>query len=195
VDLDINPAADVAHAVAVLLHPHPDFGGNRWHPFIDGLFRRLPEIGATAVRFDFSTSDIAGARGEVSSAIDESSSDLPVVLIGYSFGAGVAASVDDDRIAGWYLLAPPAVMLTNGLIGEDPRPKRIVQPERDQFSSPGVVASAVADWRATTVQIAPAADHFLTGQVAPIVTAAIDWVTGLLETGLPGTHGSHPRNT
>ena len=83
-----------ARALAVLLHPHPDFGGNRFHPFIDGLFRRLPERAVTAIRFDFSSADLSVAHEEVVAAIDEGSTrwpQLPVVLAGYSFGAGIAA--------------------------------------------------------------------------------------------------------
>ena len=113
-------------AFAVLLHPHPDFGGNRFHPFIDGLFRRLPESAVAALRFDFSSADLSVAQEEVLAAIDEGSTrwpQLPVVLAGYSFGAGVAAGMADERIAGWYLLAPPGVMLSAAPIGHDPRPK------------------------------------------------------------------------
>jgi alpha/beta superfamily hydrolase len=51
---EVNVAEEAtATALAVLLHPHPHFGGNRFHPFIEALFRRLPEIGVTAIRFDF----------------------------------------------------------------------------------------------------------------------------------------------
>jgi alpha/beta superfamily hydrolase len=179
-DLDVNPASG-AKAVAVLLHPHPDYGGDRWHPFIDGMFRRLPAIGAEAVRFDFSTSDVPAARSQAVAAVARSSgTGLPVVLVGYSFGAGIAAGVDEASIAGWYLLAPPAPMLADAAIGQDPRPKRIVVPERDQFSPPEVVATAVADWPATSVEMAPGADHFLGGQVESIVAAALGWVASLL---------------
>jgi alpha/beta superfamily hydrolase len=179
-DLDINPAAE-AKATAVLLHPHPDYGGNRWHPFIDGLFRRLPNVGTEAVRFDFSTSDGPGARGEAVAAIARSSATgLPVVLVGYSFGAGIAAGIDEASIVGWYLLAPPAAMLTDAAIGHDSRPKRIVLPERDQFSAPEVVATEVANWPATSVEIVPGADHFLGSHVEPIVEGAIGWIASLL---------------
>ena len=41
-------AAQQAWAVAVLLHPHPDFGGDRFNAVIDELYRRLPlESGTT----------------------------------------------------------------------------------------------------------------------------------------------------
>jgi alpha/beta superfamily hydrolase len=44
-----------------------------------------------------------------------------VILAGYSFGAGIASSIGDERIAGWYLLAPPTEMLSASNIGNDPR--------------------------------------------------------------------------
>ena len=54
--LEMN-AADEARGVAVLLHPHPHFGGNRFHPFIEALFRRLPDIAVSAIRFDFTSAE------------------------------------------------------------------------------------------------------------------------------------------
>jgi hypothetical protein len=71
-------------------------------------------------------------------------------------------------------------MLADAVIGEDPRPKRIVVPERDQFSPPEVVATEVANWRATSVEMAPGADHFLAGYVEPIVAGAVGWIATLL---------------
>jgi alpha/beta superfamily hydrolase len=97
---------------------------------------------------------------------------LPVILAGYSFGAGIAAGIGDERIAGWYLLAPPSAMLTDSPIGDDPRPKEIAVPEHDQFSPPATVAHVVAGWEHTTVTTVPKADHFL-GAVQPIVDSAL----------------------
>ena len=169
--------AEEAGALAVLLHPHPHFGGNRFHPFIDALFRRLPEIGVTAIRFDFSSAEPSVATTEVVASLDEGSTrwpELRVLLVGYSFGAGIAAGVDDERIAGWYLLAPPVAMLADAAIGSDPRPKRIVAPALDQFSPPAALAHVVAGWETTTVATVPNADHFL-GAVPPFVDDALRW--------------------
>jgi uncharacterized protein len=173
-----------ATALAVLLHPHPQFGGNRFHPFIEALFRRLPEIGVTAIRFDFSSAEPIAATEEVVAAIDEGSTrwpQLPVVLAGYSFGAGIAAGVEDERIVGWYLLAPPVAMLAEAPIGPDPRPKRIVVPALDQFSPPDAVERAVTGWETTTVTTVPNADHFL-GAVPPFVDDALRWFDGMART-------------
>ena len=172
--------AEEATALAVLLHPHPQFGGNRFHPFIEALFRRLPEIGVTAIRFDFSSAETIPARAEVVASMDEGAAQwprLPVILAGYSFGAGIAAGIGDERIAGWYLLAPPAAMLSASPIGDDPRPKEIVVPEHDQFSSPATVALILEGWEHTTVTTVPNADHFLgLGAVSPIVDSALRWI-------------------
>lgn len=171
-------ATEEPRAFAVLLHPHPDFGGNRFHPFIDGLFRRLPERAVAAIRFDFSSADLSVAHEEVVAAIDEGSTRwprLPAILAGYSFGAGLAAGSADGRIAGWYLLAPPGAMLAGAPIGHDPRPKGIAVPEFDQFSPPAAIGDVVREWEMTTVTTVPNADHFL-GAVGPVVEGALHWI-------------------
>lgn len=175
--VDVNPAG-AGSAFAVLLHPHPDYGGDRRHPFIDRLFTRLPEVSVSAVRFDFTTSSHSGAAEQVIAAIDHGAGQWPdrtAVLAGYSFGAGIAAMVDDPRVAGWYLLAPPRAMLERSAIGDDPRPKSVVVPEHDQFSPPELIEPVVGKWRTTTVSTLPHADHFL-GHVEPIVDDALEWI-------------------
>jgi uncharacterized protein len=175
---DINGPDDV-QGIAVLLHPHPDFGGSRFHPFVDGLFGRLPGVGVGAVRIDFSSADQSVAQSEVSAAVDAGTTrwpHSPLVLVGYSFGAGIASGMSDDRISGWYLLAPPTSSLDSAQIGSDPRPKAIVVPEQDQYFSPDATNRAVADWVSTTVTVAPDADHFL-GNVGPVVDQALAWIS------------------
>jgi alpha/beta superfamily hydrolase len=178
--LEIN-AADETLGLAVLLHPHPHFGGDRFHPFIDALFRRLPDTAVSAIRFDFSSAEPSAAREEVVAAIGEGATrwpQRPVIVIGYSFGAGVASGIGDERIAGWYLLAPPLAMLTAATIGSDSRPKKVVVPELDQFSPPAAVAHVVAGWKTTTITTLPNIDHFL-GDVRPIADHALHWVEHL----------------
>ena len=174
---DIN-AAEPSSAVAVLLHPHPDYGGNRFHPFVDGLFKRLPEVSVNAIRFDFTTSSPAGAAEQVIAAIDYAAAQwpaCPAILAGYSFGAGIAAMIDDPRITGWYLLAAPGVMLEHATVDDDPRPKTIRVPEHDQFSPPQAIEHLIANWQSTTVETIPGTDHFL-GDVEPIVDDALEWI-------------------
>lgn len=180
---DINPAPD-ARLLAVLLHPHPQFGGDRFHAFVDAVFHALPQRGVTAVRFDFSTADARLATSEATEAIDAGldaagQPEVPIVLCGYSFGAGIAARVDDHRVVGWYLLAPQAAMLREATIGADPRPKQIAVPAHDQFSPPADIAAATAAWEATEMTTVESADHFLAGAMRRVVGDACRWIADL----------------
>jgi alpha/beta superfamily hydrolase len=179
--VDVAAAVD-SRAYALLLHPHPDYGGNRFHPFIDGLFRRLAAAGISAIRFDFSSALARSATDQTQQAIEKAAGrwpGVPVIVVGYSFGAGIAAAIDDDRVAGWYLVAPQVEALARATIGQDFRPKAIAVPEHDQFSPPSRVEPAVAGWRSTTVTVIPDTDHFL-GQVEPVVTAALAWIESVV---------------
>ena len=53
IDIDIPDGASV---VAVLLHPHPDMGGDRHNHVIGALYLGLPRAGFGAACFDFSSS-------------------------------------------------------------------------------------------------------------------------------------------
>ncbi|HET9077331.1 MAG TPA: hypothetical protein VFN68_10385 [Acidimicrobiales bacterium] len=173
---------DGARAAAVLLHPHPHFGGNRFHPFIDGLFQRLPPAGVAAFRFDFANDDPMATRSQAVQAIDAAAGAVPgapLALIGYSFGAGVAAGIADDRVAAWFLLAPQADGLARSALGTDPRPKAIVVPELDQFTPPESIAPLVVGWPSTTLRTVPGMDHFL-GTAEPVIDAAVTWIGGLM---------------
>src|SRR4051794_13537076 len=160
-DADRNDAEDPS-AGAVLLHPHPDYGGDRFNPVVDALFRSLPPAGVTAVRFDFSSSDVDVAAAEVREAL--SLLDVrPLVIIGYSFGADVATTVGDEQVAGWYLIAPPLRLVPAGsmVAATDERPKGISVPESDQYSPPQRTEAMTAAWPNTTVRTVNGADHFL----------------------------------
>ena len=182
--IDWNPA-EAPSAAAVLLHPHPDMGGDRLNHVVDALYRGLPPAGVSAARFDFSSSDPVIAAREVSDALDAvraQGGQGPLVVTGYSFGADIAATVDDGRVAGWVLVAPPlrAVAPAAMLIASDARPKLVLVPERDQFSPPARAREITTGWTSTTISVVPDADHFLAGSTAVVVEAALAWSKSLL---------------
>jgi alpha/beta superfamily hydrolase len=177
--VDFNTAED-AWAAAVLLHPHPDFGGNRFNVIVDELYRRLPLAGISTIRFDFFSSEPPVAAAETIEVLNQCSV-RPLALVGYSFGAEVAATLDDDRIAGWFLIAPPLVDSKRPRpVAIDPRPTGLLLAEHDQFSSPGRTSHIAATWVNTTVTIVPGADHFLIGRAHVVVDEALRWLRGQL---------------
>jgi alpha/beta superfamily hydrolase len=173
---DVTPR-DPAAATAVLLHPHPDFGGNRFHPVVDALHRGLP---ITTIRFDFSSSAIPVAQAELLEAIDLAPSPA-VILLGYSFGADVALSVADPRVLGWFAVAPPLLGDPGRLAAAtDPRPKRLAVPEHDQYSPPARAAEVTSAWPASTIVTIPGADHFLVGRSDAVLAAALAWLPSVV---------------
>jgi len=171
-----------ARAAAVLLHPHPEFGGNRHNSVIDALFRALPAAGVTTVRFDFSSAEVGEATNEAVEALGQASTS-PLVLVGYSFGADIAAGITDPRVAGWLLVAPPlrTVPLAAMAAGPDRRPKRALVPEHDQFSPPARTRSLVDGWPETTIEVISGADHFLSGATDTVVVQTLKWLEEIVD--------------
>lgn len=172
---------DDAAVAAVLLHPHPHFGGDRRHPFVSGLYRRLPEHGIGAVRFDFASADSVEAAEQVVWALDVASNRWPgasIVLAGYSFGAGIAARVDDGRVRGWFLVAPPTQMIAAATVGRSSYPKMLIVPERDQFSSLDSIGDATMEWKATEV-VEVDDDHYLWNVMDEVIGVAAAWIAGV----------------
>jgi len=167
---------DVGAPMAVLLHPHPDMGGNRHHPVVDALYRELP---LSTLRFDFTSSDTATAQAEAREAI-RLAPGRDVILLGYSFGADLALTIDDGGVLGWFLVAPPLrVPEHEASVATDPRPKRLAVPEHDQFSSPARALELTSTWSSTSVVTLPRADHFLFGHEQSVVEAALIWLRTL----------------
>ncbi|MGH9187630.1 MAG: alpha/beta hydrolase [Acidimicrobiales bacterium] len=172
-------------AGAVLLHPHPDFGGDRHNLVVDALYRALPAEGVTAVRFDFPSADPELARRATVGALDplaaHVSAGAPLFLAGYSYGADIALTVTDERLAGWFLVAPPLAFLPARRLTAraEPRPKAVVVPEHDQFSVPGRTTEATQAWLNTTLTTIPGGDHFLVGHTALVVEECLRFVATL----------------
>jgi alpha/beta superfamily hydrolase len=178
IEADLQRVND-ARASVVLMHPHPLYGGDRFNPLIESLFRTLPALGATTIRFDFRGVNNSGGahdngdseRLDVVAAIElleliEMDRDIPLWLIGYSFGAYVALNVVDPRVAGWVAIAPPlATMNSRCIADQDHRSKLLLVPEHDQFSSPSATAEFTRDWVACAQHTIPMADHFMSGRV------------------------------
>jgi alpha/beta superfamily hydrolase len=137
-------------ASAVLLHPHPDQGGNQDNNVVAALYEALGAAGVTPHRFTVAAIDAAEA---------------PVFLVGYSFGGGIAATMAHPALAGWCLLAP-ALTLIAPTIGADPRPKFVLGAQDDAWFGPDVLRAATDGWLDVTHAVLPGADHFFTGHAA-----------------------------
>lgn len=177
---------DGAALGVVLTHPHPLYGGDRFNPIVDTLFKMLPAAGVSTIRFDFRGVNESGGshdegdseRLDVVAAIDMLDfvdADAPVWLVGYSFGALVALNVVDPRVAGWVAIAPPLAAFPGRVLADtDHRPKLLLVPQHDQYTPPEAVAPIIESWQATEMRTVESCDHFLVGRVQPIAATVVE---------------------
>jgi uncharacterized protein len=176
-------APDDVRVAAVLCHPHPQYGGTMRSLVISALFEGLPKQGVACLRFNFrGVEGSDGTYGEgrdepldVLAAIDAAAAaaaDVPLVLVGWSFGADMALTVVDPRITGWVGIAPPLrfrAATDYDRVGADPRPKLLVLAANDEYRSPKEIEAEVAGWSHTRVEIIPGASHFFVGRTDRVV--------------------------
>ena len=172
---DITSADAPAKGVAVVCHPHPLYGGNRFNNVVDALFTALPAAGFTTIRFDFRAAHDhgVGERLDAVAAIDAVADGSQLVLAGYSFGALVALSTHDVRIGAVVAVAPPLSADT------DPPtvPTLVLSPSHDQFCPADTAAAIVAGWPDATAEPIPSADHFLAGRTNVVAERTVAWLT------------------
>lgn len=179
-------------AVAVVTHPHPRMGGDMDAPVPAGIARGLAEAGIAAVRLNFRGTGSSGGehgggepeRGDVVGAIDAAATTaagIPVLGVGYSFGADVLLAVEDDRLAGVVAVAPPLRVLPVDVVRgcRDGRPTLVLSPVHDQFCDAAAAAAVVDGWPGTTVEPIPGTDHFLAGALQRVVERVVDFAAGV----------------
>lgn len=185
---------ETVRAGVLLTHPHPLHGGTMRSLVTSELFRLLPSRDLAVVRFNFrgvegSEGTHGGGRAEradVVAGLDGLAGlapGVPIVVAGWSFGADVALSVTDERLAGWFAVAPPLRILPPGelLAAGDPRPKCLAVPEHDQFRSPASAAEVTAGWVATTLEVITGADHFCVGRTERVAELCTSFVSRLTD--------------
>ncbi len=172
-------------AHAVLLHPLVAYSGNQHNHVIAALNERLLRTDITPHRFDFSSAAQSAAQEETLAQIE--ACDGPVVLIGYSFGGGVAATITHPAVIGWALIAPALVSSQfvspatpfqpppTLQIADDPRPKLVVLAENDAWFGADVIDPLIADWTACERQTVPSADHFFAATTDDVAERVVRW--------------------
>jgi alpha/beta superfamily hydrolase len=165
---------------AIVCHPHPQYGGNRFNNVVTALHEALPGADVAALRFDF-RSEFSGGPGErvdAIAALDVLAREVPgvpLVALGYSFGAMIALGLDDDRVTALGLVAPPLAMAPDA---GAPRVRTLVlTPAHDQFSPPSASAPIVSRWGPIadhrTIEMA---DHSLVGHTATVADQIVRWL-------------------
>jgi alpha/beta superfamily hydrolase len=175
----IDQPAQTPRGVAVLCHPHPQFGGTMDNKVVQTLARACASAGYTSVRFNFrGIGASAGSWDEGAGEVDDAlaviearwQGTMPLLLGGFSFGGHVAASaasrLPQERKAQQLLLIAPAVV--NFKTPPVPAGSVLVHGELDDV----VPLQALLEWARPPAQphthavtVVPGAGHFFHGQL------------------------------
>ena len=142
--LEVPPETDPV-AVAVVLHPHPQYGGTMHNKVAHTLARSFSRQGFAALRFNFrgtegSEGEYDAGQGELDDALAaikwlrERYPGKPLWIGGFSFGAaiGIRAAIEAAP-AGLISVAPAVSRFAAGLEQQPECPWLIVQGDADEL--------------------------------------------------------------
>ncbi len=160
----------------ILCHPHPQYGGDMHNVVISTAKEAAYQEGFSTLRFNFR--GVGGSGGSYSEGIDEredvkgavnflfsalGNSGLPLILLGYSFGAWAAVStlVEDDRVRGIIAIAPPLQLYDFGLLEKTDKVRFFVAGDQDPFCPIAVLRRWYERLRGPkSLVVIEGADHF-----------------------------------
>jgi len=142
-----HPARQKNAPIAIILHPHPQFGGTMNHPIIYQLYYAFAHRNFAVLRFNFrgvgrSQGSFDHGTGELSdaaSALDWAQSINPEArscwIAGFSFGAwiGMQLLMRRPEIDGFIAVAPPANLYDFSFLAPCPSSGLIIQGDKDQI--------------------------------------------------------------
>jgi uncharacterized protein len=166
-----RPSSEQAERVAVVLHPHPLYGGTMHNKVVFQTAKALEDAGFETLRVNFrgvgaSTGVHDHGRGEVEdarAALDYLLAHQPrareVVAAGFSFGAAVAirCGCGDARVHRIVAIGTPAASIDAPFFAHCQVPIAFIHGERDQLAPLRKLVGLVGVDR---VQVIPGADHF-----------------------------------
>jgi uncharacterized protein len=165
------PETGTVKGLALICHPHPQFGGTMDNKVVVTLARAFTQCGWRSARFNFrGIGGSAGAwdegRGEIDDALAVAQAlrqgDEPLALAGFSFGGYVASHAAAALSPSQLVLIAPATQ--NFTVAPVPAGTLVVHGEADEV----VPLAATLDWarpQSQPVVVVPAVGHFFHGQL------------------------------
>jgi alpha/beta superfamily hydrolase len=176
--------------VALVLHPHPLFGGTMHNKVVFRAAAALNDAGLLALRINFrgvgqSTGEHDEGRGERDDAragLDYLAAIYPgqeITLCGFSFGArvGLEVGVADERVARLISIGTPLDKYDFSFLEHCRKPILFVQGDRDEFGDVERLRDLVAKIKAPVeLQIIKGAGHFFDDQLDELKARITEWV-------------------
>jgi alpha/beta superfamily hydrolase len=185
-----EPAAD--SPIALILHPHPQFGGTMNNPIVYHLYYAFARRGCSVLRMNFrgvgrSQGLFDNGPGELSdaaTALDWLQVYNPEArtcwIAGVSFGAWISMQLLMRRpeIAGFISVAPPANLYDFSFLAPCPSSGLIVNGDADRVAPPETVRSLVNKLKSQkgvsiSHELIPGANHFFEGKLDELMEDVI----------------------
>lgn len=183
--------------IALLLHPHPQYGGTMNNKVVYTLYHAFVRQGFSALRFNFrgvgrSQGTFDRGEGELSdaaAALDWVQTYNPNAsacwIGGFSFGAwvGMQLLMRRPEIDGFISVAPPANLFDFSFLAPCPASGLIIQGDRDQLVPTEAVQKLINKlMHQRDIQIdhriVQGADHFFAGQLEELGALVEEYVAG-----------------
>ncbi|USO01493.1 MAG: alpha/beta hydrolase [Alphaproteobacteria bacterium] len=181
--------------VALILHPHPQNGGNMNTKITFALYKSFVELGFNVLRFNFrgvgrSEGLFDGGEGELTDAatlmdwLQAKNPDAPATWVaGFSFGSwiGMQLLMRRPEIAGFVSVSPPANTYDFSFLAPCPVSGMVVHGTRDAVVPASSIAGllnklALQKNITVTHKSVEGADHFYDGHTGVLMDSIKDYV-------------------
>lgn len=190
-----HPQPEKDAPIALILHPHPQYGGTMNNPVTYALHYAFRDLGFTVMRFNFrgvgrSQAEFDQGIGELSdaaSALDylqaQNANARACWVAGFSFGAwiGMQLLMRRPEINGFISVAPPANMYDFSFLAPCPSSGLIINGEADRIVPNDDVEKLARKLQAqkgitVTHQTVPEANHFFEKGMPEMIGIVKDYV-------------------
>src|SRR6266446_4540365 len=183
------PRAPIRGA-ALVLHPHPLFGGTMHNKVVFRAAAALNDAGLVALRLNFrgvgqSTGEHDEGRGErddVRLGLDYLATNYPdqeITLCGFSFGArvGIEVGMADEHVARLISIGTPVDKYDFSFLEQCRKPILFVHGERDEYGDVERLRELVAKIKAPVeLRVITGAGHFFENHLDELKAAITEWV-------------------
>ena len=197
-----HPHSDRDAPIALILHPHPKFGGTMNNPATHALHYAFRDLGFTVMRFNFR--GVGRSQGEFDQGIGELSDAASALdylqamnqsaracwVAGISFGAwiGMQLLMRRPEISGFISVSPPANLYDFSFLAPCPSSGLIINGAADRIVPGEEVEKLAAKLKAQrgitiTHQTVPEANHFFEKGMEGLVARVKDYVLQRMEEG------------
>jgi alpha/beta superfamily hydrolase len=183
-----RPRSSSAERVALVLHPHPLFGGTMHNKVVYRAAKALEEAGFETLRVNFrGVGESTGVHDEGRGEIDDARAALDylllnqpeareVVVAGFSFGAvvGLKLGCEDPRVSSLVAIGTPLRMDQLAFLDACAKPVFFIHGEADELAPLPPLKARLATVPATLkyrLQVIPNAGHFFDHQLDELMRA------------------------